>query len=102
MTGRMTPTFHESLWNLTVFIILILVRRKKFIRQGDLFAGYIAMYSLGRVFVESFRTDSLMLGPFRIAQLVSLIGIAFGLIFIIYNHRKNQEPQAQETTKRRS
>ncbi|HHT63823.1 MAG: prolipoprotein diacylglyceryl transferase [Bacillota bacterium] len=97
------PTFlYESLWNLTVFIILILVRRKKFIRQGDLFAGYIAMYSLGRVFVESFRTDSLMLGPFRIAQLVSLIGIAFGLIFIIYNHRKNQEPQAQETTKRRS
>ncbi|MGI6685276.1 MAG: prolipoprotein diacylglyceryl transferase [Bacillota bacterium] len=87
------PTFlYESLWNLFIFITLLLIRRKDFIRRGDLFAGYIAMYSLGRVFVESLRTDSLMLGPFRVAQLVSVAGILLGVIFIIYNHRKNPEP----------
>jgi phosphatidylglycerol:prolipoprotein diacylglycerol transferase len=40
---------------------------------------YLATYSLGRLWIEGLRTDSLMLGPLRIAQVVSLIGIIFGL-----------------------
>ena len=75
------PTFlYESIWNLTVFLLLlyILKNRKE---KGMVFFTYIGLYSLGRFFIEGLRTDSLMIGPFRIAQLVSLTGI---LIFILY------------------
>jgi len=86
------PTFlYESLWNLMVLAALLLIRRKSYIKKGDLFAAYFALYSLGRVVVESFRTDSLMFGPFRVAQLVSILGIAAGLLFILYNHRKSNK-----------
>jgi phosphatidylglycerol:prolipoprotein diacylglycerol transferase len=37
-------------------------------------------YSLGRVWIEGLRTDSLMIGPLRIAQIVSLIAISLGLL----------------------
>ncbi|MCR6545171.1 prolipoprotein diacylglyceryl transferase [Dehalobacterium formicoaceticum] len=87
------PTFlYESIWNLMVFFILIFIRRKSFLRKGDLFAGYVILYSLGRVIIESFRTDSLMFGPFRVAQLASILGIIAGIAFILYNHRKKLAP----------
>ncbi|CDN14131.1 Prolipoprotein diacylglyceryl transferase [Richelia intracellularis] len=40
---------------------------------------YLPAYSLGRLWIEGLRTDSLMLGSLRIAQVISLIGIALGL-----------------------
>lgn len=96
------PTFlYESLWNLLVFMTLLLIRRKKFMKKGDLFAAYFALYSLGRVVVESFRTDSLMFGPFRVAQLVSILGILGGVLFILYNHRKSNDGRADEEQKRK-
>ena len=42
-------------------------------------AVYMTVYSFGRFFIEGLRTDSLMFGPIRMAQFVSLLGIAFGL-----------------------
>jgi phosphatidylglycerol:prolipoprotein diacylglycerol transferase len=36
-------------------------------------------YSSGRVWIEGLRTDSLMFGPLRAAQMVSLTGIVLGL-----------------------
>ena len=38
--------------------------------------------SLGRFFTEALRTDALMLGPIRIAQLVSVAGILAALIWV--------------------
>ncbi|MDD4753473.1 MAG: prolipoprotein diacylglyceryl transferase [Desulfitobacteriaceae bacterium] len=82
------PTFlYESLWDFFVFFILIWLRRRNFIKNGDIFAGYLALYSLGRIIVEGFRTDSLMFGPFRVAQLISLAGIGLGIALIWYHHR---------------
>ncbi|MHB1167572.1 MAG: prolipoprotein diacylglyceryl transferase [Carboxydocellales bacterium] len=70
------PTFlYESLWDLLVFGLLLLFRRKVSGPKGQLFLIYLSLYSLGRFFIESFRTDSLMLGPFRTAQVISLITI---------------------------
>lgn len=75
------PTFlYESIWNLSVFLILIYILKNRE-EKGMVFFSYIGLYSLGRFFIEGLRTDSLMIGPFRIAQLVSLMGI---LIFILY------------------
>ena len=78
------PTFlYESLWDLAVFSILIALffRMLKFRNNsplGTIFLIYLVGYSLGRVWIEGLRTDSLMVGPLRIAQIVSLIGIILG------------------------
>jgi phosphatidylglycerol---prolipoprotein diacylglyceryl transferase len=40
---------------------------------GALFLSYLGLYSFGRFFIEGLRIDSLMLGPFRAAQIVSLL-----------------------------
>lgn len=79
------PTFlYESLWNLTVFgLLLILFFRdlqgKIRLKIGSLFLIYLTAYSSGRVWIEGLRTDSLMFGPLRTAQMVSLTGIVLGL-----------------------
>jgi phosphatidylglycerol:prolipoprotein diacylglycerol transferase len=71
------PTFlYESLWDLAVFAVLVVILRRRLeSSRGALFLAYIGLYSLGRFWIEGLRTDSLMLGPFRVAQIVSLIGI---------------------------
>ncbi len=76
------PTFlYESLWNVMVFAILLTVfYRVPKTKPGTLFLLYAVGYSAGRFWIEGLRTDSLMLGPLRIAQVVSLIGIIGGLI----------------------
>ncbi len=84
------PTFlYESLWNLSVFVILISlffwgIKHKNKLKLGAIFCVYLIAYSLGRVWIEGFRIDSLMLGDFRIAQLISLSAIAFGLFGLLW------------------
>lgn len=85
------PTFlYESLWNLIVFVILynILKRSKK---TGIVFYTYIGLYSTGRFFIEGLRTDSLMLGPIRVAQLISLSGIIIWILFMIISWMRKRE-----------
>lgn len=83
------PAFlYESVLNFLLFILLIFFKRKKFIKNGDLFAIYLIAYSTSRYFIEGLRTDSLMLGPFKVAQLVSIIGIIVGIILIYLKHKK--------------
>ena len=52
---------------------------------------YLVAYSLGRVWIEGLRTDSLMLGPLRIAQVVSLVGVAIGALglYWLYGLRRS-------------
>ena len=77
--GQMVhPTFlYESLWCLVLFFILILIdNRRRF--EGQTALSYGMLYSLERFFVESLRTDSLMLfGMFKQARVIS------ALIFIL-------------------
>jgi len=47
---------------------------------GALFLAYVGLYSLGRLFTEGLRTDPLMLGSLRVAQLVSLLCMALALV----------------------
>lgn len=78
------PTFlYESIWNLLGFILLLLLRRMKNLRSGEVFLSYVIWYSVGRYFVEGMRTDSLMLTEtLRMAQTISiaLVILAVGLI----------------------
>ncbi len=78
------PTFlYESLWNLMVFGLLLTLFfrgwKGKQLKTGSLFLVYLVAYSLGRLWIEGLRTDSLMLGWLRIAQVVSLTCISLGL-----------------------
>jgi phosphatidylglycerol:prolipoprotein diacylglycerol transferase len=77
------PTFlYESIWDFSVCIVLIfLIRRKP--RKGTVIAAYVGLYSLGRFFIEGLRTDSLMFGNIRVAQLVSLLGISICIIGMV-------------------
>ncbi len=85
------PTFlYESLWNLCVFIVLLL-RRKKTTFDGETFLSYITLYGLGRFWIEGLRTDSLYLGPVRISQLVAASCFIIGLILIIYFKSKDKK-----------
>jgi len=47
---------------------------------GALFLTYLGLYSLGRFFTEGLRTDALMLGPLRVAQVVSVVGLTTAVI----------------------
>ncbi len=78
------PTFlYESIWCLIGFIILLLVRRRTYIKTGQIFGVYCMWYSLGRLFIEGMRQDSLMLGSFKVAQIVSVVMFLVGFYFFI-------------------
>ena len=86
-----TPTFlYESIWCLIGFIIILIVRRLKITKVGQPFALYLMWYGLGRFVIESMRTDSLMLGGFKIAQIVSVIMVIVGLVIIMITGRKGR------------
>ncbi|MEM7757246.1 MAG: prolipoprotein diacylglyceryl transferase [Cyanobacteria bacterium P01_A01_bin.40] len=90
------PTFlYESLWNLGVFILLLSLffwglKSANRLKTGTVAAVYLIGYSLGRVWIEWLRTDSLMLGPLKIAQVVSLSAIALGTVLLawLYLYKK--------------
>ncbi|MBN2285417.1 MAG: prolipoprotein diacylglyceryl transferase [Tissierellales bacterium] len=86
------PTFlYESLLNFMIFIFLIWYRnnRRKF--DGELFAFYMVLYSIGRFFIEGLRIDSLYLGEFRVAQLVSIITIVLGIGLYIFLYQRDKK-----------
>ena len=80
------PTFlYESLCDFAIFIILFLLRNKRKYK-GQLTFIYLALYGLIRAVIEGLRTDSLMLGNFRISQVISiLLFVIFGGILICKN-----------------
>jgi phosphatidylglycerol:prolipoprotein diacylglycerol transferase len=84
------PTFlYESVWNLGIFAILIALffyglRNPEKIKTGTITCVYLIGYSLGRVWIEGLRLDSLMLGPLRIAQVVSITLVLLGTAGIVW------------------
>ena len=86
------PTFlYESIGNLIAFFIIILVIKRFQKYTGTQFFSYFILYGLVRIPIEGLRTDSLMLGPIRMAQLTSLVFILFGIIGIWYIYKQNKE-----------
>jgi len=83
------PTFlYESLWNLVGLGAILILRRTRFVRKGDMIAVYLVWYSVGRFFIEFMRTDALYIGDtgIRIAQLTSILMILLGIGFALFNH----------------
>lgn len=90
--GYHHPTFlYECIWNIIGFVGLILTRRLyKNLKTGQLTGIYLIWYSIGRIFIEGMRTDSLMLGNIRIAQLVSVLLVVCGILLIIFRGKQNK------------
>lgn len=86
---KVHPTFlYESIGNFLIFIFLIWYdKKKKF--DGEVFLLYFILYSVIRFFIEGLRTDSLMMGDFRVAQLISLLFIVVcgSAIYFFRKHR---------------
>ncbi len=101
VNGEMVhPTFlYESLWDLAVFFVtLFLFKRAK--RNGNIFLWYLMLYSVGRFIVESFRTDSLMVGPLRQAQVISIVLFVVALVIYLGGRRKSAaEPETTNAVK---
>src|SRR5699024_8990430 len=85
---KVHPTFlYESIWNFLVFGFLLWYSRNRSKINGEIFLLYLILYSVARLAIEGLRTDSLMWGSIRVAQLISLIGIVLPAI-ILYKKRK--------------
>ena len=85
---RMPMFLYEGIGNLIGFFLIKFVFKKYgYRKRGDMVYAYIAWYGMVRFFVEMFRTDALMLGGLRVAQITSLIFVTIGLlgIFGVYN-----------------
>lgn len=85
------PTFfYESLWCIVGFIILLIIRRIKYLKIGQLTCIYLMWYSFGRFFIESMRTDSLMLGGFKMAQIISVALFVIAILLLMVLSRKGK------------
>lgn len=82
------PTFlYESLWNLIGFILILFIRRFKYIKVGQITSFYLIWYGIGRFFIEALRQDSLMFGNIKMAQLVSIVLILSGIILYFIKNK---------------
>ena len=83
------PTFlYESLLCLIGFIVLHILS-KKIVRRFDgmIFCSYLVWYGTGRFFIESLRTDSLMIGGMRTSQLVAIVAVLLGVVLFFILRR---------------
>lgn len=61
VTGFYHPTFlYELLLNWVGFFIILILRRIKWFRFGEMMAFYLVWYGAVRIFIESMRTDPLV------------------------------------------
>lgn len=78
------PTFlFESVGNIIGFVLITFIYRK-FGRKkrGDLAWAYLMWYGMVRFLVEGMRTDALMIGSLRVAQVISLLLVVIGALGI--------------------
>ncbi len=86
------PCFlYESLWCLLGFIILHLWRTKFRSFDGQIFLLYLIWYGLGRFFIESLRTDSLILPGvnLKVSQVVAIVTALVGIV-LLFKFRKQK------------
>ena len=85
------PTFlYESILCLIGLIIILIIRRKLKIKNGQITGFYLIWYGIIRFIIESFRTDSLMLSILKQAQIISIIMIIIGIILIIKGNKNEK------------
>lgn len=82
------PTFlYESLWCFIGFILILIIRRLRYIKVGQITSLYLIWYGVGRFIIESLRTDSLMFYNLKQAQIVSILMIIIGIVLFVVRNK---------------
>lgn len=85
------PSFlFESILCLVAFILIAVIRRGKYIKVSQPTALYLMAYGAIRFIIETGRTDSLMLGGFKMAQIISVIFFIVGISIMAYTSKKGK------------
>ena len=89
------PCFlYESLWCAIGFLLLhYFSKKRKF--SGQIILMYCAWYGLGRAIIETFRTDSLMIGGLKVSALLSMVLVIFASVMLIYFYKKANEKEKE-------
>ena len=86
------PTFlYESLWNLVLlFLLLVFFHKRKF--EGEVFLWYLLGYGVGRFWIESLRTDQLLIPGigYPVSMAVAALLVVVSLIWILVGRLKNK------------
>ena len=88
------PAFlYESLWCLLGFVLLHFFSKRFRKYDGQIFLLYMVWYGFERMIVEGLRTDSLYTPFFnlRVSQIVSLVIMVAGIVFLIINQVKKKD-----------
>ncbi|MBR5310501.1 MAG: prolipoprotein diacylglyceryl transferase [Oscillospiraceae bacterium] len=82
------PTFlYESIWcAIGLIVFCYVMKKRKF--DGQMFLFYLGWNGGGRMIIESLRTDSLMIGPFRISQLIGAGMLVFAVVAYVVLSKK--------------
>jgi len=91
------PTFfYEGCWNAMSLAFLILYGKKRAF-DGELFLMYIALYGFGRFFIESLRTDQLIIPGTQIPVSMAVSSVsalcAVGLILYVRIKKKDKKEE---------
>ncbi len=86
--------FYESMWNLLVYVFLIIFAFKFCKRRGNVFTWYLLLYGFGRSIIEGMRTDSLWLipGTVRISQALAIVLVVLSTIYLLLTRKKELKP----------
>ena len=90
------PTFlYESLWNLAVLIVLVIITLKHLKRfHGEIFLGYLMLYGIGRFWIEGLRTDQLRFWGTQIAVsqvLAAILAVCSALLILLIRSRNKKK-----------
>ncbi len=94
------PTFlYESLWNMGVLAILLLVTfRMKNRKPGTVVLAYLLLYGAGRFWIERLRTDQLILfgTGLPVSQVLSAVLVLVCAILLLLLYRKKPNPEKKK------
>src|SRR3984957_6250926 len=90
------PTFlYELIWNVLVFVILIYIDRRFAIGHGRLFASYVALYCVGRFWVELLRDDTAThIAGIRINSFTSTFVFIGAVVYIVLAPKGREDPES--------
>ncbi len=92
------PTFlYESLWN-AVLLVLILLFFKKRRFEGEVFLWYLIGYGVGRFWIETLRTDQLLLPwvGYPVSKALAAVMVAAAAVWVVLGRWKSKKSNLQK------
>ncbi len=96
------PTFlYESIANLALFILLVIMHRfyknrPDRLPYGIILAMYLGIYAVYRTLIEAYRIDSAYFGPVKVVYIIDFFTVVAALVIVNYVMRKFREKKIRE------